>query len=51
MLEFILGVLLGSFITFVILVIFKISKTDEAFIPQKPNPDDKETGDNNDPSK
>ena len=45
MLEFILGTLFGGFITFVVIAIISINKTDEEPMQPKPTPVSKENGD------
>ena len=45
MLNFILGAVFGGFVTFVVVAIISINKTDEERMYPKPTPVSKETGD------
>ena len=51
MLEFILGVLLGTTVTIIFMSIFAVNAIDTEYIPKKPNPERKENGDCDVPSK
>ena len=44
MLQFILGVIFGGFVTFLVVAIISINKTDEEYMQPKLNPTNKELG-------
>lgn len=44
MLQFILGVIFGGFVTFVVVAIISINKTDDEYMQPKPNCANKELG-------